>query len=62
MSQTDRLGSAHSHRIDTAVSQDRREKRLDWAVLVVVFAATCTLGWISLLLWGAVRVFQIALL
>jgi hypothetical protein len=62
MSQTDELGSAQQRRADAAVPTDLRRKRLDWAVLVVMFALGCTLGWISLLLWGAVRAFQIALL
>jgi citrate synthase len=62
MSQTDELGSAQQRRVDTAVPTDLRRKGLDWAVLVVLFALGCTLGWISLLLWGALRAFQIALL
>jgi hypothetical protein len=62
MSQTDRLDSAHQRRVDTTVPADLRRRRLDWAVVVIMFALGCTLGWISLLLWGAVRAFQIALL
>jgi len=62
MSQTDELGSAHQRRVDAAVPTDFRRKSLDWAVLVVMFAFGCTLGWIALLLWGAVRAFRIALL
>jgi len=49
-------------RVDAAVPTDLRRKSLDWAVLVVLLALGCTLGWIFLLLWGAVRAFQIALL
>jgi hypothetical protein len=62
MPQTDEPGSAHQHRVDTVVPTELRRRRLDWAVVVVMFAVGCTLGWISLLLWGAVRAFQIALL
>jgi hypothetical protein len=62
MSQTNEPGSAHQRRVDAACPTDRRRKRLDWAVVVVMLAVGCTFGWISLLLWGAVRAFQIALL
>jgi hypothetical protein len=62
MPQTDDLGSAHQRGVDAVVPMDIRRRRLDWAVVVVMFALGCTLGWISLLLWGAVRAFQIALL
>jgi len=62
MPQTEELGSAHQRGVDAVVPMDIRRRRLDWAVVVVMFALGCTLGWISLLLWGAVRAFQIALL
>lgn len=62
MSQTDVPGSTRAHRSGTSAPQDPGKRRLDWAVLVVLFALGCTLGWVSLLLWGAVRAFQIALL
>lgn len=62
MSQTDNPGSVPSRRSDTSVPHDLRKRRLDWAVLVVLLALGCTLGWITLLLWGAMRAFQIALL
>jgi hypothetical protein len=62
MSQTDEPGPVHQRRVDAAVPTDRRRRRLDWAVVVVMFAVGCTLGWISLLLWGALHAFQIALL
>lgn len=62
MSQTDNPNSIRSHRADISAPRELGRKRLDWAVLVVLFAFGCTLGWISLLLWGAMRVFQIALL
>lgn len=62
MSQTDSPGSIRTHRTDSSAPQELRKRRLDWAVLVVLFAFGCTLGWISLLLWGAMRAFQMALL
>jgi hypothetical protein len=62
MSQTDELASAHQHDVDAVVPTDLRRRRLDWAVLVVMVALGSTLGWVSLLLWGAMRAFQIALL
>jgi len=62
MSQTDNPGSVRSRRTDVSAPHDPRKGHLDWAVLVVLFALGCTLAWISLLLWGAVRAIQIALL
>ena len=62
MSQTDDPDSIRLHRPDASAPPNPRKGPLDWAVLVVLFALGCTLGWISLLLWGAVRAFQIALL
>jgi hypothetical protein len=62
MSQADNPGSVRSCRADASAPQQPRKRRLDWAVLVVFFALGCTLGWISLLLWGAMRAFQLALL
>jgi len=62
MSQTDASGNARSGRGNSFAPKQPGKRRVDWAILVVVLAIGCTLGWISLLLWGAVRVFQIALL
>lgn len=62
MPQIDNPGSVASRRADTCAPRELRKRRLDWAVLVVLFAFGCTLGWISLLLWGAMRAFQMALL
>jgi hypothetical protein len=62
MAQTDNSGSVRSRQTDTFAPHAPRKGRLDWAVLVVLFALGCTLGWISLLLWGAMRAFQMALL
>lgn len=62
MPQTDNSGSVPSRRVDTSASQRHHNRHPDWAVLVVLLALGCTLGWISLLLWGAMRAFQIALL
>lgn len=62
MSQTDRIDPAHRRHVETAAARRLRRSRLDWAALVVILAVSCTLGWIFLLLWGAVRAFQIALL
>lgn len=59
MSHPDKLGAAYQRRVDDAAGTDVRRKNLDWALLVVTFALVCTLGWIYLLLWGAVRVFQV---
>lgn len=60
MSHLDKLGAAYQRRVDAAAGPDVRSS-FDWAVLVVAFALVCTLGWIYLLLWGAVRVFQVIL-
>ena len=35
--------------------------RIDWAVFVVILAVGCSLVWIYLWLWAAVRVVQAAL-
>jgi hypothetical protein len=61
MSHADELGPAYQRRVDAAVATDVRRRRFDWAVLVVTFALGCNLGWIYLLLWGAVRAFQVVL-
>lgn len=37
------------------------ERRINWAMFVVLFAVSCTLAWIYLWLWAAVRVLQAAL-
>ena len=61
MSHPDELGPAYQRRVDAAVATDVRRRSFDWAVLVVTFALGCTLGWIYLLVWGAVRAFQVVL-
>jgi hypothetical protein len=61
MSHPDEPGPAYQRRVDAAVATDVRRRSFDWSVLVVTFALGCTLGWIYLLLWGAVRVFQVVL-
>jgi hypothetical protein len=62
MSRTNELDSPRQHDVDTVVPTGLRKRRLDWAILVVMVALGSTLGWVSLLLWGAMRAFQIALL
>jgi hypothetical protein len=59
MSHTDRLGPAYQRPVDTAVATGVSRRSVDWAVLVVAFGLGCTLGWIYLLLWVAVRAFQL---
>jgi hypothetical protein len=49
----------YQHPADFAKSLSR--KGVDWAVLVVTFALGCTLAWIYVLFWAAVRAFQIVL-
>ena len=61
MSQADELGPAYQDPVDTAVANGISRRSLDWAVVVVTFAFGCTLAWICLLLWAAVRLFQMAL-
>jgi hypothetical protein len=61
MSHPDELGPAYQRGVDAVVATDVRRRSFDWAVLVVAFALGCTLGWIYLLLWGAVRAFQAVL-
>lgn len=36
------------------------DRRINWAVLVVLLAMSCTLAWIYLWLWAAVRVLRAA--
>jgi hypothetical protein len=61
MSHADELGTSYQRPAEAVVAKDIGRRSLDWAVLVVTFALGCTLAWITLLLWAAVRVFQIVL-
>jgi hypothetical protein len=61
MSHTDELRPVYQRPVDAAVATDASRRSVDWAVLVVTFALGCTLGWIGLLLWVAVRAFQLVL-
>lgn len=61
MSHANELGTPYPRPAEAAVAKDIGRRNLDWAVLVVTFALSCTLAWICLLLWGVVRVFQVAL-
>jgi hypothetical protein len=60
MPQANELGTPYRRPADAAVAKDIGRRGLDWPVLVVAFALGCTLAWICLLLWGAVRVVQVA--
>jgi hypothetical protein len=59
MSHADELGSPHPRHAEAAVAKNIGRKSLDWAILVVTLAFSCTLAWIYFLLWGVVRVFQV---
>jgi hypothetical protein len=61
MSHADELGTPYQRPAEAAVAKDIGRRSLDWAALVVTFALGCTLAWITLLLWAAVRVFQVVL-
>jgi len=61
MSHADELGSPHPRRAEAAVAKDIGRKSLDWAILVITLAFSCTLAWIYFLLWGVVRVFQVVI-
>jgi hypothetical protein len=61
MSHAEELGSTHPRRAEAAVATDTGRKSLDWAILVVTLAFSCTLAWIYFLLWGAVRVLQVVI-
>ena len=61
MSQADELGPAYQDPVDATVANGISRKSLDWAVVVVTFAFGCTLAWIYLLLWAAVRLVQMTL-
>jgi hypothetical protein len=61
MSHANELGTPYPRPVEAAVAKDISRRNLDWAVLVVIFALGCTLAWICLLLWGVVRVIQVAL-
>jgi len=61
MSHANELQTPYQRPVEAVVAKDIGRRNLDWAVLVVAFALSCTLAWICLLLWGAVRVIQVAL-
>ena len=61
MSHADELGTPYQRPAEAAVAKDIGRRSLDWAVLVIIFAVGCTLAWITLLLWAAMRVFQVVL-
>jgi hypothetical protein len=61
MSHANELRAPSPRPAEAAVAKDIGRRNLDWADIVVTFALCCTVAWICLLLWGVVRVFQIAL-
>jgi hypothetical protein len=61
MSHANELETPYPRQPQTGVASDIGNRKLDWAVLVVTFALSCTLAWMYFLLWAVVRVFQVVL-
>jgi hypothetical protein len=55
------LDETQQHQIPVG-SAGRREARVDWAVLVILLAASCTLTWALFWLWVIAHGLRIALL
>ena len=61
MPHIDELGPTYQRPVDAAAAKSVSRRGVDCAVLVVTFALGCTLAWIYVLFWAAVRAFQIVL-
>jgi hypothetical protein len=53
------LGPTYQQPVNVTVVKDTETRSLDWPVLVVALALSCTLAWIYFLLWLAVHVAQV---